>query len=104
LNVALGVARFSRCEPESCGRDSVFIARKTGFKNVSKVSQNMTKKTNSNPIEPIKANCGKVGATHRTNPIFLRPIMDFYIKNAEMEARKLGKKRNEANLDKCLIN
>jgi hypothetical protein len=25
---------------------------KTGFKNVSKVSQNMTKKANSNPIEP----------------------------------------------------
>jgi len=52
----------------------------------------MTKKANSNPIEPIKANCGKVGATHKTKPIFLRPIMDFNIKNAEMEARKLGKK------------
>jgi hypothetical protein len=23
----------------------------------------------------------------KTNPIFLRPIMDFYIKNAEMEAK-----------------
>jgi len=37
----------------------------------------MTKKANSNPIEPIKANCGKVGATHKTNPIYLALPMSF---------------------------
>jgi hypothetical protein len=46
--------------------------------------------------EPTKANCGKLDATRKTNPIFLRPIMDFYTKNAEMEAKKQPQK-NETN-------
>jgi len=58
----------------------------------------MTKKANSNPIEPIKANYGKVSVAHKTNPIFLRPIMDFNTKNAEMEAKKLDKKTKRTQL------
>jgi len=60
----------------------------------------MTKKANSNPIEPIKANYGKVSVAHKTKPIFLRPIMDFYIKNAELEARKSGKKTKRTHFQK----
>jgi hypothetical protein len=48
--------------------------------------------------EPIKANCGKLDAVTKTNPIFLRPIMDFYAKNAEMEAEKQPKKTKQTQL------
>jgi len=39
-----------------------------------------------------KLEAGRWTLIAKTNPIFLLPIMDFYTKNAEMEARKLGKK------------
>jgi hypothetical protein len=55
-------------------------------------------KPNLNPNEPIKAICGKLGVIYRTNPIFLRPIMDFYAKNAEMEAKNLPKKTKQTHL------
>jgi len=58
----------------------------------------MTKKANSNPNEPIKANRGKLDAARKTNPIFLRPIMDFYTKNAEMEAKNRPKKTKRTHL------
>jgi len=65
----------------------------------------MTKKANLNPNEPnlfgfthvIPAQAGIqfllstlvscLWTIAKTNPIFLRPIMDFYTKNAEMEAK-----------------
>ena len=58
----------------------------------AKMNAKYAEKPIPNPNEPIKAICGKLGVIHRTNPIFLRPIMDFYAKNAETEAKNLPKK------------
>ena len=62
----------------------------------------MTKKANSNPIEPIKANCGKVSVAHKTNPIFSQPNMPFQTKNREMEDKQKVKKTKRTQSQQLL--
>jgi hypothetical protein len=55
-----------------------------------------TQKPIPNPNEPIKANCGKLDAARKTNPIFSRPNMRYQYQKRGNGGQKPTQK-NETN-------